>query len=377
MEKCSRIAVFAGPSGGHLFPALAFSGAFREKVPASQIALITGEKGKRFVLQSKTEIFDQIHYLPDFPFPRQISLQSMNFLLQLGRAFIFSSHFLSQTRPDLCVGFGSYMSYPGLAMASRKKIPILIHEQNRIPGKATLWLAPHADCVTVSFQETLSHKPLRCREFTGLPLRSELQKAALQNSRKGYAEPFRLLIVGGSQGAHRLNETVVESFSRFSHEEKSKIAVMHITGETDFPWVKECYQKMNIQAEIFPFWNKMETLYSHADVAITRAGANTLFELALFRLPAIVIPYPYAGGHQQANANYYATRDAVISCSEFLLTSDWLLGQLRAIQKDSDRRKRMSEAIGKLATPDAACRLVNLAEGLLMKDKSWILSTAI
>ncbi|HXV27653.1 MAG TPA: UDP-N-acetylglucosamine--N-acetylmuramyl-(pentapeptide) pyrophosphoryl-undecaprenol N-acetylglucosamine transferase, partial [bacterium] len=145
-----RLALFAGPSGGHLFPAVAFAEAFRGKFPESRLWLVTGERARDFSAQLENKFFDSVVFLPDFPFSPGISLRTLRFLLQLAQAFIRSSRCLSEIQPDLCVGFGSYIAYPGLRIASQRKIPVLIHEQNQIPGKATRWLIPHADAVTVT-----------------------------------------------------------------------------------------------------------------------------------------------------------------------------------------------------------------------------------
>jgi len=176
---------------------------------------------------------------------------------------------------------------------------------------------------------------------------------------------FRILVMGGSQGAHRLNEAVLESFSRFLPEEKKKIAVKHLTGREDFGWVSQKYAQIGIQHEIFPFCETMEQLYPKADMAITRAGANTLFELALFKLPAVVVPYPHAEAHQRANAEYFASRGAVILKEENLLTGHWLGGQILELKKNPERLQAMSRAMAEFSEPDAALRLAEAAADLL------------
>ncbi len=371
----SCVAVFAGPSGGHLFPALAFAEAFRQKHPESTLYLVTGERARKFSGEIENGTFNSVIYLPDFPFPAGISLRTLRFLLQFARAFILSFRYLSTMKPDLCAGFGSYVAYPGLRIAAMKKIPVLIHEQNYVPGKATEWLVPHADGVAVTFEETLAELKPDVREVVGLPIRSELARAALIPKKPATQPEFRVLIVGGSQGAHRLNHIVLECFSLLSSEEKKKIAVMHITGQTDFDAVTRDYQKMNIQAKTFPFFDRMHELYTNADLAITRAGANTLFELALFKVPAVVIPYPYAGGHQKENVEFFTRRGGVVMREESVLDSAWLLAQIRTFHADLNLRARMSEALEKLSRPDAALRLVEIAEKFLKTETSWQLST--
>jgi len=365
------LAVFAGPSGGHLFPALAFGEAFRKKYPESKIFLVTGEKAKAFAAQLETGIFNEIKYFSDFPLPSGISLRSLRFLLELGRAFIFSSRFLSNIKPDLCVGFGSYVAYPGLVLAKRRKIPVVIHEQNLIPGKATSQLVRIADGVAVTFDETFRETPLPCRQKVGLPLRASLQGAALCEKKKGSREFFQILIVGGSQGARRLNEVVLESFSQFSSEEKGEIAVIHITGKADYERINQGYRRLGLRAEVYPFFDRIAELYQRADLAVTRAGANTLFELAAFKLPAIVVPYPYAGAHQKANADFFAVQGAVVVCEEAALDSQWLLNEIRSFQKDVNRRSQMAESLARLGVPDAAEKLVQLTEKFLLKEELW------
>ena len=142
---------------------------------------MTSEKARIFTDREPFRIFDEIDFLPNFPFPRGLSFRALNFFFQLPRVFAASSAYLSKINPDICVGFGSYVSYPGIRLAKTKKIPTLIHEQNCIPGKATLWLAHHADCVAVTFPQTLAEFKLHGREVVGLPFRASLLAAALKS----------------------------------------------------------------------------------------------------------------------------------------------------------------------------------------------------
>lgn len=363
------IAVFAGPSGGHLFPALAFAEAIRVRSGQSEVILFTSRSGQSITSRWPPAVFREIIYLPDFPFPARFSFKAVKFLLEFLRAFILSSRYLSKKKPDLCVGFGSYVSYPGMLLSAWRGILTLIHEQNLIPGKATEWLAPSMDCVAVTFDDTFKEKPLKRCENTGLPIRSSLCRTLSDPSQvlKGHASRprrSRLLIMGGSQGANTINRKVLDAFSFFDSEEKREIAVIHITGKTDFEWVSRAYEGLGIECEVHPFFEKMEDIYRRADMAVTRAGANTLFELAMFKIPAIVIPYPYAGGHQAANARFFESHHAILSQAEHSLESRWLSERMKSLTRDVSLRKSMSEAQAKLAKPDASLRLAELAERL-------------
>jgi len=359
--KPGTVLVFAGPSGGHLFPALSFAEAWKKQDPSARLFLVTSEKAGPLTKAFTPGIFEDVVYLNNFPSVQGISLRSAGFLLKLARAFGASYRHLTRLKPDLSVGFGSYVSFPGMLLSAWKKIPTVIHEQNAVPGKATQWLAGHADGAAVSFPETLENAKLRRREVTGLPLRSRFYQS-LSSPRTAPANGrVKLLIVGGSQGASFLNRTILDAFSLLNSEEKNKIAVTHITGEKDLVSVTETYRKQGLEAKVFPFFEKMESLYPEADLALTRAGANTLFELAMFRVPAVVIPYPHAGGHQADNARYFEKRGAVRVELESSLTPESLAAVLRELVADEDGRRRMSEAMGKLACPEAPEKTTHFA----------------
>ncbi len=358
------VAIFAGPSGGHLFPALAYAETLREKMPDSRRFLISSTRAKAFAGAFAPGLFDEVFYLREFPFPSGFSLRSARFLLEFPRAFLESGSILKKIRPDLCAGFGSFVSYPGMILASWKKIPTWIHEQNQAAGKATKMLVKHVDGVAVTFPATFAGQKLRRLECVGLPIRRELRDWAGKTD-KAPSKNFRILVTGGSQGSRNLNRVILETFSLLSSEEKKNIAVTHITGPADFENIREFYRKNAVAAEVHVFHSKMHELYSGSDMAITRAGANTLFELAMFGVPAVVIPYPYAGGHQAENAQYFEAEGALLMHEEHSLTSSWLLGQIQKLRDDSDYRTQLSGRMARMASPEASERLVRWTQEFL------------
>lgn len=369
-----QIAIFAGPSGGHLFPALAYAEALRERLPNSERFLISSRRAENFVVSDHyfdSGLFKDIFYLREFPFPAGLSLRSLQFLLEFPRAFIESSQILNKIKPDLCAGFGSFVSYPGMRLAAWRKIPNFIHEQNVVPGKATQMLVSSAQFTALTFDNTFQKRQIRLKETVGLPIRTVLRSAADASRPQNKPNRFEILVVGGSQGAHGLNQKILDAFSRFSSEEKKTFAVIHITGRSDFEWVEKTYRENRIQAEVHAFYSKMQELYGRADMAITRAGANTLFELALFKIPAVVIPYPYAGGHQAENADYFEKQGALLAHPESSLSPDWLCEQIRTFQKSPERRAQLSEKIAKLAGGDAAAKLVDWTQRLIKGETSY------
>jgi len=359
VKSPARVAVFAGPSGGHLFPAAAFAEAWKRRHSAAQLFLITSEKARPLTEALTPGIFSEIYYLHNFPSAPGISLRSMSFLLKLPRAFIESYRFISKVQPELSIGFGSYVSFPGILWSVWKRIPTLIHEQNQVPGKATRWLASRVDMVAVSFEATLQKLKVRQGVVTGLPLRSRFERPAARSDSR---ERYKILVVGGSQGAAFLNRCFRDAVTGFEPEEKARIAVTHITGAGDFEQVSGYYREAGIEAEVHPFFERMEDLYEAADMAVSRAGANTLFELALFRLPAVIIPYPFADGHQVENARYFEAAGGFLVREQQDLTSAGLRDLIRNLMQDPERRQRMKERLALLAAPEAPEKLVDLAE---------------
>ena len=374
-----KVALFAGPSGGHLYPALAFAEIFKKRHPEASLLMVTGERGKFLAEKSGRDLTLEFEFLPDCPFPRpnqpDFLIRLFPFLSKLVRAFLKSGKILDSFQPDLSVGFGSYAAFPGLLGSWRRKIPILIHEQNQKMGRANAWLACFAAKVALSFEEAGKFSIEGRAVPTGLPLRSSLVEAAMQKNSLSSpplaSEDLKILILGGSQGSSALNRLWMETFEHFSHEEKSRMAVIHITGEKDFEFVKTMYLSQGIQAQVFAFYEQMEKLYPQADLGVTRAGASTLFELALFGLPALVIPYPHADGHQDLNARYFEKEGAAWVIPERECTVVRLKEKILKLSS-LETRKRLSQNLRRLARPEASEKLAEVAEELLRAKENCL-----
>jgi len=373
MADGAKILMFAGPSGGHLFPAVAVAEKLREKYPSARLWLVTSRKGAEFCARFPESLFEGIFYLPNFPSPAGFSWGTFSFVLKLAAAFTASLRIVRKIRPSAVFGFGSYVSFPGVMAGRLLKIPVIIHEQNRVPGKATAWSLRYANTAAVSFPETFSGRNLPDRVVTGLPLRRSLVQASKDRFER--KDGFTLLVSGGSQGARMLNRKILEAFSLMDPEEKKRIAVIHITGKSGFEEVSRGYAERGLKPEIYPFFEKMELLYVRADAAITRAGANTVFELALFGIPAILIPYPLAGGHQRENARYFEDRGAAICLEESSMGAEDLYRNLKILMQNVTQRRGMSEAMRDLAGSQAADQLADMAVKASEKERlTWVQS---
>lgn len=374
-----KVLVFTGPTGGHFFPALAFLEAFKKRHPQARMMLVTGFRGSALVEKAKHQLDIEFGFIPDFPLPRlkpDFLIRFPIFLVKLLRGFLKSARILKTFKPDLCLGFGSYAAFPGIMLARFRKVPTLIHEQNIRMGRANAWLSRYANRVALSFREPLPDADVPFSVVTGYPLRHSLIK---ESGEKRYRDrvlspdsPLKILLVGGSQGSRFMNRLWTEIILSLSREEKSKIAVFHITGEGDFKKFKQMYPSEGIEAEVFSFYNRMEELYSQADIAITRSGAGTLFELALFGVPAVVIPFPHADGHQEANARYFEKEVAISLLTEQEANPANLKDALFELIKSPSLRSRFSQNLTRLAERNASEKLVGVAEELLKQEASLV-----
>ncbi len=360
-----RILIFAGATGGHLFPAISFAEEYRLYNSDAQILLVSSRRAEQFIQNRWDSVFNEVQYWDSFPFSGLLSWATLRSLGLMLLAFVRTFRLLIGFKPHVSIGFGSYISFPGIFLSRLFGIPSVIHEQNRTLGKATQFLTPFAGLKLSSFPQTFSSSG-DGEKTVGLPLRRTMipQKSLGGNTEKTNSV-FHLLVLGGSQGSHRLNQLMIEVFSEFSDEEKSRLVVNHITGKQDAERVNEAYKKMKISAQTFAFFDRMEDLYTSAQFAITRAGANTLFELAFFGLPALVVPYPYAGHHQKDNADFFAAQKACVTKVEFELTADWIRNLVRDLLKNPAQLQVMRASMKKLSRPHAGQDMVVAVEKYL------------
>jgi UDP-N-acetylglucosamine--N-acetylmuramyl-(pentapeptide) pyrophosphoryl-undecaprenol N-acetylglucosamine transferase len=268
------------------------------------------------------------------------------------------------------VALGGYGSVgPGLAAWLLGR-PLVLLEQNSIPGKATRLLSLFADVVCTAWPETVAG--LWRRSFavvTGNPLRPEILSGDAEGA--ACAAGFEqgkpvLLVLGGSQGASAVNRWVTGALAELARA-LPDLQVIHQTGERDCGWVAEAYGRTGLRARVTPFLTDIGDCYALASVVLARAGATTLSELAAAGLPAILVPYPYAADdHQRANAQLAAARGGavVVEEAEFARTSlASLVGELLA---DDDRRRRMAEALRRMARPQATSLVGRCVQALLL-----------
>jgi len=270
------------------------------------------------------------------------------------------------------IGVGGYSSGPVLLLAALRGVPTLLMEQNAMPGITNRLLSPVVNAAAVTYQESVSF--FGSKAFvSGNPVRPEFfqDKGAHGNdigtpSRRRDGDPAvgppgaaRILVFGGSQGAHAINMAMVEAAARLAAA-APRVAITHQTGERDLEMVRDGYRRAGIEARVEPFLFAMDREMTSADVVVCRAGATTLAELTAAGRPSILVPLPAAtDDHQRKNAQALVKHGAAQMVEQRELSGDRLAAEITALAGDAERRRRMGDAARRLARPDAARVIVD------------------
>jgi len=273
---------------------------------------------------------------------------------------------LSKRRPDVVVGVGGFASGPVLAIAALCGYPTMLLEQNALPGITNRLLAPIVRAAAVNFEAALTYFP-RTGFVAGNPVRPEFFPAGHEEANDHTNEPrdaARVLIFGGSQGAHAINVAMVEAAARLAAS-GTRLAITHQTGERDLDLVRTAYQHAGLAARVEAFIDQIANEMKAADVVIARSGATTLAELAASGRPAILVPLPTStDDHQRKNADVVARAGAAVVVDERELNGGSLAAAITALVSDPERRRQMAAAARRLARPDAAQRIADRVEQL-------------
>lgn len=347
----SPIVIMAGGTGGHVFPALAVA----ERLRARNIPVVW--IGTRRGLEARL--------VPQFGIPMEwigvTGLRGTGWKrwfsapLMVTRALLQAAVILHKLKPRLVLGMGGFASGPGGLTAWCLGIPLVIHEQNASAGMTNRWLARLARVVLEAFPGSFAAG--RRAQLTGNPVRAGI--AALPEPRQRFAgrtKKGRLLVVGGSQGALVLNQTVPRALALLGDADRPE--VWHQAGGKMLDAAEHAYQKAGVQARLEPFIENMAAAYGWADLVVCRAGALTVAELAAAGIGSILVPFPYAvDDHQTANARFLEKDGAALIVPQAELTAERLAELLRELLGDRPRLLAMAEAARGLARIDAAERV--------------------
>jgi len=342
-----------GVTGGHLFPGLALAEQLERLAPSARITFAGSGNAleRRFVGRAG---YDYAAVLSNAP--ARGPWRALRFVADQMAAYHVAARMLKRCAPTAVVGLGGAASLPMARAALHQAVPLVLLEQNVIPGRATRWLAPGASLICTAYDETRellrANGPVRT---TGIPLRGQF--GSVETRADGRRPSRRLLVIGGSQGASSLNEAVPRALHKV-RDELTGWTIIHQAGRGKQAEACRLYEKLALPARVVPFIDNMAEVTAKSDLVISRAGGSALAELAALGRPAVLVPYPHArDDHQHANAVWYAHRRAACVVDSRVVPGrldDQLAEVLAGLLIDPDRLQWMSAAMRRLARPDAA-----------------------
>lgn len=356
-----HIVIAAGGTGGHIFPGLALADALRRRAPDAKVSFIGTPRGLEGTIVPKRGY--ALHLIDMKPFLRRFGPEALTTFVSLVRSTGQARRILRRERASAVVGMGGYAGLPVLAAARRLRLPRILHESGAVPGLANRVAARLTPNIALAFEEAARFFPRPSRPRTvGMPLDPSiagLDRSALrQEARDAVDLPVDsrvLLVLGGSLGAMRLNGVGVDLASRWRG--RSDLRILMKTGATHVQAVRAELDRRGVAGLVrsLAFLDRMDLAYAAADLAVCRAGAGTVAELAAVGLPAILVPYPHApGDHQTMNARPLARAGAAVIVPDAAADADRIGVLAEELLGDEERLARMSSEGKRLARPAAA-----------------------
>lgn len=357
-----------GGTGGHAYPAISIGEAVRDRFPDCEL----------LYLGSKNSLESRLANEAGIPFVGLTSrklgkLLSPGTVLTAGalaKGFVEAWQVLRTFRPDVVIGTGGYAAAAVLLAQVIRRGRIIIHEQNTVPGRTNLWLGRFATRVCLTFEDSAKYFPADRTAVTGLPVRSGLlnlpEKERARDQLDLDPKLFTILVLGGSQGARRLNEVIADSIPALS---RLPVQVLHQVGERNYEEAEN--RRTSIGSERYhvrAYLDDMRTAYAAADLVIGRCGASTIAEITVLGLPAILVPYPYAyADHQRLNGEFMARSGAAVLIDESEFDAERLVDVIERLVDSPAELKRMADSSRALGRPDAAEKIAEFVENLIGK----------
>ena len=366
-----------GGTGGHVFPSLAVADALQRADPDLRIEFLGTNRGLESTLVPAAGW--RLHTIDTVPLARRMSAATLKIPLVLARAVKQVRAIIAERDAVGAVVFGGYVSVPLALAAWRSRVPLVVHEQNAVPGVANRLAARWAAAVAVTHDGTaLGSGPT---VVTGNPVRPGLDADAVAGLRAEALEHFgldperrTLLVFGGSQGARRINLAAVESLGRWSRPDQ--VQILHAAGRRDFAEVEAAWGAARADAgdhappvRCLDFIDRMELAYAAADAVLCRAGASTLAEVTVLGLPSVLVPYPHAtADHQTANARSLAAAGGAVVIVDDQLDAARLVAEAEPLLLDDERRAATAAAARGFGRPDAADQVAALLLRAIGRD---------
>lgn len=366
-----RLLIAAGGTGGHVYPGIAVAEEWRRRHPDSEVIFVGTSRGVESSAVPQAGF--TLKTIAARGIPRRLGFGLVRAIAAAVKSVAQAASLLREIRPHVVVVTGGYVSGPVGLMAKLRGIPVVVQEQNSVPGATNRWLNLIADEVHISFVESRNYFRRRNNlKVTGNPIRRSLLR---QDRTSAYEflrlDPGRstLLVFGGSRGAASINRAFQDALPRL--DRLQNIQVLWQAGRDEAPAMRERAKRVSIPVHVVPYLDQMEKAYAVADLAICRAGAMTIAELTACGVPSILVPYPYAThDHQTVNARGLLERGAAEVIQDQDLDGDDLAKRIIQLFQDESRLRRMARNARAFSRTNAAERLVASIEALAGAERT-------
>ena len=357
-QHISRLVVTTGGTGGHIFPALSVAAEVKRRNPEARI-LFLGAHGPEGDLARKAGLDFQA--LPASGVLGK-GVKALLSAVWVSRGVILATRALRRFEPEAVIGFGGYAGFCPVLAAALLRFPTAVHEQNSVPGVTNRVLGKFVGRVFVSFDDRARSFPAVKVQRTGNPVRQDIADVKRGAGVDG-AGRRNLLILGGSQGAKAINDAVLAALPQLMD---ARVNILHQTGAADEARIREGYAKAGANPDcVHGFIEGMAAAYAWADLALCRAGASTVFELAATGTPSVLVPFPFAAhDHQRVNAEHLANLGAAVLLNQNDLSAQSLADLVAGLIGDTARLASMGRAARTFARPEAASLIVDGLEEL-------------
>lgn len=370
MKDNLRVIISGGGTGGHIFPAMAIAAAILRRFPKADI-LFVGAEGRMEMTRVPAAGYNIVG-LPVAGFDRKRLWRNFGVALKLWKSMRKAKKIVREFRPDIAIGVGGYASGPTLKAAQQAGVPTLLQEQNSYPGVTNKMLSKNAKRICVAYPDLERFFPQEKIVMTGNPVRSNLADCPLSASEAKEKLDFDpekplVVLVGGSLGAHTLNEVMIDN-ALSGKVEKAGFQLLWQTGKRDFELCERAFaEKSPAGVKVVEFISDMGEAYRAADLIVSRAGASTISELELLGKASILVPSPnVAEDHQRKNAEALAKRNAAVMVLD-KDASEKLWNTIEKLMGDSEGRRILAENVRKMAEEQSDERIVNEIVNILEK----------
>jgi UDP-N-acetylglucosamine--N-acetylmuramyl-(pentapeptide) pyrophosphoryl-undecaprenol N-acetylglucosamine transferase len=356
-----KLMIAGGGTGGHIYPAIAIAREYLGRNQSRRVVFVGTERGLERTIVPKAGF--PLEFISVGGLKGKGGLDLLSSIARLPLGFIQAFRLVGKHRPNVVLGVGGYSSGPVLLAAVLRRVPTIVHEQNAFPGLTNRLLSRFVKKVAVAFAEALPRMNRPDGVVTGNPVRTEFFAARRQPAA---GNRQRLLIFGGSQGSRVLNDSMTGALL-FLSRLKDRLDIVHQTGPNELQKVQQAYKTSGAfpNARVVAYLDPIVDEIAAADLVVSRAGAMTIGELSAIGRPAIFVPFAAAtNNHQELNARVVEKAGGGIVITENELTPERLGHAIEQIINDPERTRRMGEAARKLATPEAAKKVVDSIESI-------------